>query len=68
MEGTSMTKIVKQLSDALKLAERAHALHELAGGKDEWPDFYAQWLFDNLHVWSKGEHICDGDSCEIAHD
>lgn len=58
---------VKLLADALRLAERAHARHELDGGKDEWPEFYAQWLFDNLHIWAAG-HSCDGESCAVNHD
>lgn len=55
---------VKLLSTALRLAERAHAKYELKGGKDEWPDFYAQWLVDNLHIWS-AIHTCDDGSCEV---
>lgn len=59
-----MERNVKLLASALRLAERAHAQRELAGFKDEWPDFYAQWLFDNIHVWSAIGNCEDG-SCSV---
>lgn len=59
---------VQVLADALRLAERAHAQHEVAGGEDEWPMFYAQWLMDNVHIWLKHSLTCDGDNCGIDHD
>lgn len=61
-----MDKSVKLLSDALRLAERAHAQYELKGGKDEWPIFYAQWLMDNVHIWA-ATYGCDDGSCEVHH-
>lgn len=58
-----MSKTVMLLARALRLAERAHAEYETKGGKDEWPEFYAQWLVDNLHIWSNVHDCADG-SCE----
>lgn len=57
---------VQILADALRLAERAHAQAELAGHKGPWADFYAQWIVDNIHLWSK--HSCSDGSCDLKHD
>lgn len=64
---------VALLARALRMAERAHAQFELAEAsgkvteKIEWPEFYARWLFDNLHIWAVG-HTCENGACEVNHD
>jgi hypothetical protein len=59
-----MDAAVKRLANALRLAEQAHADFEKKhpAGPHEWPEFYAQWLLDNIHLWSK--HSCEGDACD----
>lgn len=57
-----MSDLAIQLAGALRLAERAHAQHELAEGKDQWPEFYAQWLIDNTHIWASN---CSDGSCKV---
>lgn len=64
-----MEQAIARFAAALRLAERAHAQYELrqkeTGSKElEWPEFYAQFLLDNAHLWS-GIHICHNGSCEI---
>lgn len=60
---------MQNLADALRLAERAHALAELATPpyKGQWPEFYAQWLIVNLHLWTK-HGKCEDGSCEVHDD
>lgn len=60
---------VQVLADALRLAERAHAQAELNGHKGLWPEFYAQWLMDNVHIWLKHSLTCEDGNCEMhSHD
>lgn len=60
------TTAVKAFASALRLAERAHAQAELAGYKGEWPEFYAQWLMDNVHLWTvTSHHHCEDDTCAV---
>lgn len=47
-----MESQVEMLSVALREAERVHAEYEKAGGKDEWPEFYAKYLLNN--IWGFG--------------
>jgi hypothetical protein len=62
-----MDKTVKRLADALRMAEKAHAEYEKqhAFPKHEWPEFYAQWLIDNTHIWAHDVLDCPDGSCEI---
>lgn len=69
-----MEQAINNLAGALRLAERAHAQREVAeadgsytGAKIEWPEFYAQWLLDNAHIWANvHHHQCLDGSCEIG--
>lgn len=66
-------KQVSLLADGLRLAEKAHAEYEKRGGDVgettmyEWPEYYARWLIDNVHIWSPLN--CADGSCEVhSHD
>lgn len=61
-----MDSQMERLAQGLRLAEQAHAAHELKGQKDQWPEFYAQWLIDNVHLWSP--HVCADGSCAVHSD
>lgn len=68
-----MERNVKLLASALRLAERAHAQYELKFAEQKeltvdevpWPEFYAQWLFDNLHIWSAAAGGCVDGTCSV---
>lgn len=56
---------VQLLAHGLRLAEAAHAQYEhnkAPNNKVEWPEFYAQWLFDNVDKWSAE---CADGSCTV---
>lgn len=59
-----MDEAIKRLANALRMAEKAHAEYEkreTEANRIEWPEFYAQWLIDNTHLWA---HDCPDGKCE----
>lgn len=60
-----MDERVVILARALKMAEEAHARAEKAGHVGEWPEFYAQWLLDNPHLWAPEYGGCVGGQCAV---